>query len=591
MILPVTNRQVHCTRSICSLNHAIPLLLAAAASLACAWQDRPAVPTLRHELTQLIESGETERALARAQAALRQAPDDPAVHHEYVSLHLALAREWLAQRRFDDCLTAVGAILAIEPEHSAALEIRDQVLTARAKAARQPPEIDRLLRLELFESALERVREVEALRPDLAENLATSKRAAWRGSADDHYFAGNFSEAFALYEHLRSLSKDDQPDLPTRWLVALAMALSRGDPGHPLDPDRCEQLRDRVSRDPSAALRPLAAHAIHALLAEQAGQQREAGRSYAAALGQPWQLPPADQRRATIAGLRAQVLRRLDALYDSDRTRRRDGAWQIKLADVWKHRRTGHFDIHARNDLVAERVAEAAEFHFAGLCDWLGVAVADPWEPHCALHVHATVEEFQQATETGGATRALTETRVQGERVLLRGINLCQADPWLLSSTLPHELIHVLLADAYREARFPPAIDEGLALQVEPPARRLRLCRLLGTSAPGLSDLLTTTRPPPDESALCTACDALTDLLLHRAATSVSDASAGSCVSLVLETFRDGYNAEWWRTLGWESEAALLEDWHAWHDARRNPPRMPLMILAQPSEPAPPSEP
>ncbi|MBU0616570.1 MAG: hypothetical protein KKI02_02520 [Planctomycetes bacterium] len=549
------------------------------------------MPTLRHELTQLIESGETERALARAQAALRQAPDDPAVRHEYVSLHLALARNWLAQRRFDDCLTAAGAILTIEPDHSAALEIQREIGTAREKAAQQIPEIDRLLKLELFESALERIREVEALRPDLAEKLASRKRAAWRGAADDHYFAGNFNEAFALYEHLRSVCRDHQPNLSTRWLVAQAMVLARRDPGHPLDRDGCEQLRERVSRDPSAAEHPLVAHAIHALLAEQAGQQREAEQSYAAALGIPCQLPPADQRRATAAGLRAQVVRRLDALYDSDRTRSRDGAWAIKLADAWKRRRTEHFDIHARNDLVAERVAEAAEFHFVGLCDWLGLTVADPWEPRCELHIHATVEDLHEATETGGATRALTETRTQGERALLRAISLCQADPWLLSSTLPHELTHVLLADAYRKGRLPPAIDEGLALQSEPPAQRLRLCRLLGTSAPDLAGLLTTTRPPADESAFCAGCDALTGLLLYRAGASNPDPAARSPIGLVLETFRDGYTSQWWSTLGWESEAALLEDWRAWHGARRDPPRMPLMILAQPPEPAPPSQP
>jgi hypothetical protein len=225
------------------------------------------------------------------------------------------------------------------------------------------------------------------------------------------------------------------------------------------------------------------------------------------------------------------------------------------------------------------------------LGNWLGAAVADTWEPRCELRVHATLEELHEATETGGATRALTETRVQGERMLARRINLCQSDPWLLSSTLPHELTHVLLADAYRDGKLPLAIDEGLAVQSEPPARRLQLRRLLGRSAPNLADLLTAAAPPADESAFSAGCDTLAGLLLRRAALSDPNSAAHSPLGLVLETFRNGYTRAWWKTLGWESEAALLEDWRAWHAARRDPPRMPLMILARPSRPVPQNQP
>jgi tetratricopeptide (TPR) repeat protein len=461
MILPVTGRHNHCTAPICRLKHPILLLLAATASLACAWQDQPGNPALRRELTHLIESGATEQAVARAQAALRRNPDDPSVRHEYVTLHLALARDWLSQRRLDDCLAAVGAVLAVEPGHSEALEIQAEVVAARERAACQTPEIDRLLRLELFESALERIGEVKALRPDLAKSLAGRERVGWRGAADDHYFAGNFHEAFALYEHLRSLSEKESQEISARWLMALALALSQQDPSHPLDRDACQRLRERARAVGSEADQPLAGYAIDGLLAEQAGQQRAAGRSYAAGLGIAWEVPPADESNAAVVKLRQQVMQRLNALYDADRVRPRDGAWAIVLPDVWKQRRTEHFDVYARNDLVAERVAEAAEFHLSGLCDWLGIPATEAWEPRCELRVHATAPDLHEATETVGVTRALTEMRVQGESVRLRKTNLCQDDPWLLSSALPHELTHILLADAYRGGALPLAINEG----------------------------------------------------------------------------------------------------------------------------------
>ncbi len=582
MILAVTKRQSHCTAFTCWLKHTILLLLAATGPLAAAQPERPGQPALRREITALLESGRPEEAIQRVQTALRQAPDDAGVREEYVALHLALARKWLSQTRFDDCLAAVAAILAVQPQHEPALSIQREVLAARQRAAQQAPEIDRLLRLELFEAALERIHETAALRPDLAATLAARERSAYLGAADDHYLARNFNEAFALYEHVLSAAADLSADVSLRWSIALALALLESDSGESFDPDAAERLLARVADALRPSRDPLVGSAVRGLLAERSGQHLEAGRAYAEALVVRWQLPPADQRRAAVARLRQQAAERLRALYDTTRSRRRAGAWQVVLSGVWKHRETEHFDVYARNDLVAERVAEAAEFHFAGLSAWLETARTGPWEPGCELRVHATLEDLRQAIGTNGVTRALTQTRVQGDRVLLRRMNLFQDDPWLLGSTLPHELSHLLLADAHRDAQLPLALDEGLALQAEPAARRLQFRRLLGAYGPSPTDLLTATRIPADQLTFYARCDALTSLLLHQAGLASAVGPERSPVGTVLRTFRDGYTPEWRKTLGWETEQALLKDWAAWYAARRDPPRMPLMILAQP---------
>jgi len=582
MILAVTERQSHCTAFGSWLKHPILLLLTCAASAAAVSQEQPGDPALRRELTVLLESGRTQQAIERVQTALRQAPDDAAVRYEYVAFHLGLARNWLAQQRFDGCLAAVEAILAVQPDHKAALSIRREVVAARERAAQQAPEIDRLLRLELFESALERIHEAKALRPDQTATLADRERAARLGAADDHYLARNFHEAFALYEHLSSLPADFRPDVSYRWSIALALALAGSDPDESFHSEAVERLLARVANAAPAAQSPLVGLAIRGLLTERAEAYLDAGRRYAEALGVPWQLPPADQRRTVAARLRRQVLERLRGLYDADHRRRRDGTWQIVLPGVWKQRQTAHFDVYAHNDLVAERVAEAAEFHLAGLCAWLEVARTGGWEPRCELRVYATLEDLHQATDTHGVTRALTQTRVQGDRILLRKMSLFQEDGWLLSSTLPHELTHLLLADAYRHAELPLAIDEGLALQAEPPARRLQFRRLLGPRPPNPAELLTVTQIPADQLTFYARCDALTSLLLHQGGVARAEGSQRSPIPVVLRTFRDGYTPHWWKTLGWETEQALLTDWFAWHEARRHPPRMPLMILAQP---------
>lgn len=583
MILPIPERQSHCTATTCWLKLAILLSLAAAVPRGTARQDQPGDPALRQELTRLVESGQTQRAVERVQSALREAPDDPGVRHEYVTLHLALARNWLSQPRLDACLVAVDAILAVQPDHGPALAIQREVFAARARAGDQVPEIDKLLRLELFESALERIRETKALRPDLAERLASREQAAWLGAADDHYIARNFNEAFALYEHLLSVSASPPRDVPTRWSISLALALSEDDLSQPVGPDVATRLLGRVTevapQTDELPIRPI----IGGLLAERNGQYVDAGRNYAGALGLPWQLPPADQRRATAAALREQAVRHVCVVYDAGRTRRRAGTWRFVLPGVWKHRQTAHFDVYARNDLVAERMAEAAEFHFSGLSTWLGMADTRSWDPRCELRIHTTPDDLHQETGTDGGTQALTQTRIQGGRVLLRRVNLLQNDPWLLSSTLPHELTHLLLAELCPAAGLPLALDTGVALQAEPPARRLQFRRLLAPTIFKPADLLVLTDMPREPLTFYARCDALTGWLLDHAGAVGLAGSDSAPIAAVLDAFQGGYTHHWWKTLGWESRPEMQKQWAAWHEARRVPPRMPLMILARPS--------
>lgn len=581
MILSVTERQSHCTTFARRLKQGLVLLAALAATRANAQPSPPEDSPLRAELTQLLENGQTERALARVQRGLRENPDDEEVRQEFIALHLALARKWLSEGRFDDCLAAVRAILTLQPQHELALSMQREILAARETAGDQASDIDRLLRLELFESALQRIREVKTLCPDLENALAARERRAWRGAADDHYLAGNFNEAFALYEHLLSLEAETRPDVISRWSISLALALSESGSGQASSAGAIQQMRARVTKMLPRMSPPLVRHAITGLLAERAGAYLEAGHAYAEGLGVAWRLPPADQRRASVPALGRQIVERLRELHAADREREREGAWQIALPDIWKNRRTKHFDVYARNDLVTERVAEAAEFHLDRLREWLGLADAADWEPRCEVRVHATLEDVHREAETANVTRALTRMRMEGNRVILRRTDVAQDDAWLLSSTLPRELTHLLLTEGQAGAGLPLALEEGLALQAEPPARKLQSRRLLGTTVPNPAGLLSATGVPTDQMIFRGSCDALTNLLLHRAGTAAPDRADGSPIAIVLRGFQNGLAADWWTAFGWESEAAMLEDWAAWYASWRDPARMPLMIVAQ----------
>ena len=545
--------------------------------------DPPGNPALRAELTGLLRAGTPEAAVRHAQAALKKSPDDPGVRHEYVTLHLALARNWLAQHRYDACLTALQAILAAEPDHEQALALRRQIRAAHTDADSCADQLDQLLRLELFEAALDRAKALKSLRPDLAQTLAAPERAAWLGTADDHYLARNFNEAFALYEQVLAGRPDAPADVHTRWALSLALALSESDFSQAMDPNAAGRLLARAIDVLRKTDEPAISLIIGGLLAERAGQLLDAGRTYAEALGTPWKLPPADRRRETIAGLRRRAVRRLRGLYKTTPTHRREGLWIIALPNVWKQQQTPHFDVYARNDLIADRVAEALEYHYPRLANWLGVPTAETWEPRLEVRVHATQQDLHDSTATSGITFAVSRTRLRGDRVILRKLEVFQADPWLLGSTLPHELTHALLADAYRRATPPLAIDEGLALQAEPPARRLMYRRRLSGPLPSPGGLLTARGLPADVERFYARCDALTGWLLDRQGQRLSVAQESSPIPTLLAAFQAGLKTDWWTSFGWEAEPAMRADWQVWFAARRDPPRMPLMILVEPS--------
>ena len=235
--------------------------------------------------------------------------------------------------------------------------------------------------------------------------------------------------------------------------------------------------------------------------------------------------------------------------------------------------------MYTRSDLVSEYVADALEYHFNGIAKWLGVELDNDWTPRCEIRVYAGLDAFHAATETSGVTRAVSLTRVQGQRVLARKISVFQSDPWLLSSTLPHELTHLLLTERLRKSRaggpalVPPfALDEGLAVQAEPAARRLQYRRLLVSRPPNPLNLMKIGQIIGDHASFYARSGALAEFILRRKG-----------MSGLLEVCRRA-DSSWWESLDWPNKDVMLAEWKPWYAARRDPPRMPLMILTKPPD-------
>jgi len=578
-------KRPHSTRARARVLVGVFALVCCGTSVGWAQQPDSRPSTLRSELTALLRAGRVQDAVRRAQSALAARPDDAAIREEYAQLHLALAERWLTERDYDAAQAALSAVLGVQPENERAVRLRGALDAARSRAAEGLEQLDQLLRLELYESALEQAREIRRLRPELSDALAAREQAAWLGAADDHFLAHNFSEAFSLYENLLALAPDAAAAVHSRWALSLALALAEEESQRTRDPDAAGRLLARAIDVLRKTDEPVVGPLIGALLAEQAGEYLRAGQTYAEALGVAWELPAADRRRAALAELRRLAIARLRERYELTQVGRRAGVWTIALPGAWKHRRTPHFDIHAHNDLLAERLAEAAEFHYAGICRWLGLEPRPAWEPRCELRLYVTLEEFQAATGAASGTRAFSRTRLEGLTTTARQLAAFQADPWLLSSTLPHELTHLLLADVRLEGKLPLAISEGLALQAEPPARRLQFRLALQPTPPDPFELLAADATLPDQTMFYAHADALVSLLLHQIGTlpETGDASSTPPPRRLAERFCEGVPADWWTQMGWLRAEDLRASWETWYADRCRPQRLPLMILTEPA--------
>lgn len=548
------------------------------------------VELLQTELSALLSKGKIDSAVQRAQEALARHPNNDGIRREFADLHVSLARTWMNDRRFADARLAIDAALKAAPDHAGARSTRATFDELARRAGQRAAQIPVLLRLELFDAALDEINEIRQLRPDLVDALDGYGTSAWLGAADDHYLARNFNEAFVLYE--RYLAAEPRPphDACTRWAISLALALSEAGTPSKSESRSAGRLLARAIDVLKNTNEPVLGKVIGGLLAERAGQPIDAGRTYCEAIGEAWVLPAADQRRFAIARLRARAIEAVRRVYEDTPTRRREGLWSAALSDVWKSREGLRFNVWARSELVAQRVHEALEHHYAHLRRWLHLDDAADWRPTCDVRVHESLERLHAETGTSGSTRAVSRTRLADGRVTARSISVFQSDPWLLSSTLPHELTHLLLADAMnvqaaepdtrqpatpRAARriTPPlALDEGLAVQSEPPARRLLYRRLLKAPAPLVSEILAADRFEGDQSEFYSRCDALAEFMLARVGTA-------GVIRFCAENERDRP----WRGLGFEDARELTDAWKVWYSKRAAPPRMPLMILTPPA--------
>ncbi|HET6323238.1 MAG TPA: hypothetical protein VFG04_00955 [Planctomycetaceae bacterium] len=168
--------------------------------------------------------------------------------------------------------------------------------------------------------------------------------------------------------------------------------------------------------------------------------------------------------------------------------------------------RTANFRIQwCTSEANLRQLAERCERLVTGAkLAWLGDAHPQAWTPQCEVVVHAQLGDYVACVGPGSertsgcATIRLDEGRVVARRIDLRS----DADDWDKES-LPHELMHVVLADHFSNERIPPWADEGIAMLAESPEKlKRRLTELRRVAGQGtiysIGDLIgVRSRPQP----------------------------------------------------------------------------------------------
>lgn len=174
----------------------------------------------------------------------------------------------------------------------------------------------------------------------------------------------------------------------------------------------------------------------------------------------------------------------------------------------WAKHETQNFSIWTLNArLRADDLATVCE----SLRHWLATTWLDntprDWTPRCDIVIHPTLASYVATLGPGSeASNGCATIRLDSGRVVSRRIDLRSDDLERLASALPHELTHVVLADAFPSQQIPRWLDEGAAVLVEAPEKQARIetdWRL--TAAQGnafsLHELVTTTTQPPSHRA------------------------------------------------------------------------------------------
>jgi hypothetical protein len=148
-------------------------------------------------------------------------------------------------------------------------------------------------------------------------------------------------------------------------------------------------------------------------------------------------------------------------------------------------RQTANFLVRS---FVGGPAAADVAAHCERLRDHLGCKVFDfdasaRWQRKCVVVLHASRAAYARAVGAGGSqTVGSSNVSFSAGRITQRRIDLLAADADKGLAALPHELVHVLFADAFPNTPPPKWAEEGFALLLDSPDKQARHRRDLATA-------------------------------------------------------------------------------------------------------------
>uniref|UniRef100_A0A7C4LMF2 Peptidase MA-like domain-containing protein n=1 Tax=Schlesneria paludicola TaxID=360056 RepID=A0A7C4LMF2_9PLAN len=214
---------------------------------------------------------------------------------------------------------------------------------------------------------------------------------------------------------------------------------------------------------------------------------------------------------------------------------------------------------------AARELALTCESWRRRLHEQWGLPSVGTWLPRCEVIVHPHQTAYATAlNRPGDSSVGSTRMQFDGERIVLRRIDLRRDAADWQGSALPHELTHVVIAERFAGRPLPPWADEGLAMLSESSAKQqVRLNSLHQTLRHGpcysVRDLMAVRRLPPVEwrDAFYGQSFALTAWLVDRNGPEAFLRFLEACQHQPLDEALRGH-------LAVEGVAGLEQEWESW---------------------------
>lgn len=141
----------------------------------------------------------------------------------------------------------------------------------------------------------------------------------------------------------------------------------------------------------------------------------------------------------------------------------------VQQAPGWSTQSTTNFLVYCAAGQDVGAIAQKCEALRSELAEkWLGQTPESTWRGRCIVVFHADARSYVQALgKAAEQTSGCSTIQEDKGRIVSRRIDLRADRPEPLDSVLPHELLHVLLADRFAGKGLPRWVDEGLAVQAD----------------------------------------------------------------------------------------------------------------------------